>query len=207
MKYLFIIALLWPVAASAHPHAFIDTQTTLLYDAQHRLSAVREHWAFDQFYTEFALHDFGYEKGAPLNHDKLLELARENLKNLRDFQYFTYFENKAVKLGEARDIDAGLEANRVTMTFTVPLTVPLDLDAKAPVQLRVYDQSYYTAMLQAEHVPLQADGAPPPGCTATLIRPAPALAWKTLAEALDRNATAPDNLGIYFAETVKVSCS
>ena len=197
---LFLLGL--PSVAAAHPHAFIDLQTTLVLDGQGRLTAIREHWLFDQYYTEFALHDFAYGKNGVLDRDKLMELARENLKNLKDFSYFTYFPDPKPQLGTAGDIDSSLQDGRIALDFTLKLASPL----APPLSFRIYDPSYYTAMLHVESKPLVVQGGSPT-CHATLVKPKPSAAWSNLAKALDKNATAPDDLGTYFAEKVSLTCS
>ena len=198
---VFLSILLGPCAAAAHPHAFIDLKTTLVADAGGAVTAIKEHWLFDQYYTEFALHDFAYEQGGALNQGKLLELARENLKNLKDFHYFTRFDDPSIVTGDATAIGSRLEDGRIALEFTLPLAKP----AKPPFGVRIYDPSYYTAML---HVPDGAAlaGPAPKGCAVRLIKPNPNVVWVNLASALDRNAKAPDDLGTYFAEKVSLTC-
>lgn len=199
-----LVLLLAPCAAQAHPHAFIDLQTTLIYNPAGQLTALREHWLFDQYYTEFALHDFAYNKDGTLDRTKLLALATENLKNLKEFDYFTSFADPKIKLGTAADIDSKLEGKQIAMLFTVSLLTPID-PKRQPVGFKIYDPSYYTAMLHQKDGNVTQQGAPV-GCKAQLSKPNPNAVWVNLAAALDRNAKAPDNLGIYFAETVTVAC-
>lgn len=199
--FLFIL-LLWPFAASAHPHAFIDLKTTIVLNEKGEVTAIKEHWVFDQYYTEFALNDFAYKRGGALTHDKLMELAHENLKGLKEFSYFTYPKDKAVKLGDATDINSYMENKRIAMEFTLPLITP----TKPPFNFRIYDPSYYTAMLH-EKGGLTVNGTLPHTCNPHIIKPNPGTAWTSLAAALDRNAQAPDDLGTYFAETVSLTCN
>lgn len=185
----------------AHPHAYIDLQTTVIFDKDGQVTAIREHWLFDQFYTEFALHDFAYKKDGALDHDKLMALANENLKGLKDFSYFTYFNAPKPALGEARDVDSSLQKGQIAMEFTLQLDKPV----KPPISFRIYDPSYYTAMVHVQDRPVILQNAPT-SCHAVVITPKPAAAWKNMAQALDKNATGPDDLGTYFAETVKIAC-
>lgn len=201
---ILLLAIFYCSPAAAHPHAFIDLKTTLLFNAEGQLAAIREHWLFDQYYTEFALHDFAYKKSGALDQAKLLELANENLRNLKDFDYFTAFEDNGVKFGPIREIAAGLENKRVSMSFTLPLAKPLDPRAR-PIVFRIYDPSYYTAMLHQKPDGLAAENAPR-GCEMKIVRPMPDMVWTNLATALDKNATAPDDLGRYFAEKVTITC-
>ena len=61
--------------AHAHPHAWIDVKLEILFDTAGNIMGLRETWLFDEFYTEFALQDFGVGKDGKVHPDKLLELV------------------------------------------------------------------------------------------------------------------------------------
>ena len=201
LAFILLLIAVFPTTALAHPHAFIDLRTTLVLNEKGEVTAVKEHWIFDQYYTEFALHDFGYKKGGALDHDKVMELAHENLKGLKDFQYFTSFADKQIKVTDAADVNSYLEDNRIAMDFTLKLFAP----AKLPFAVRIYDPSYYTAMLHVKDG-LKIQGTLPNGCDSKILKSNPNTVWVNLASALDRNAKAPDDLGTYFAEKVSITC-
>lgn len=196
--------------AEAHPHAFIDLRTIVLVDDNGNLTGLKEHWIFDQFYTEFALHDFAYKKDGKLDHDKLLALAKENLHGLSDFSYFTYFQGHDNEMHTSlfkpvKTYDSYLEKKRIALDFTLEFEKPIPAKGQT-VTIKIYDPSYYTAMLHEEDPKaLQVEGGGGK-CTATLDKPKPDAAWQELAAALDRNAKAPDNLGVYFAEKIVLTC-
>jgi len=199
---LFLLLALWPLSASAHPHAFIDIRSTLHFNAAGELVAISEYWRFDQYYTEFALDDFKVNPKLKGQEAKLLELAAENLHNLKEFNYFTELKvgEKSIKLPKHTNVKSYLEGKQLVMEFTLPLEKPV----AAPLALRIFDPSYYTAMVYLEQNPVTLDAAP--HCKVDIAHPQPDSVWTTLASGLDKNATAPDDLGSYFAEKVSVIC-
>jgi len=226
--------------AVAHPHAWISVRTTIMLDSTDRVIAIREHWLFDKAYSAYALADFSPHKKDVFTEADLLPLAKENIANLKEYGYFTVFEDMrgaSVKLGEAEDIAGSYEQSppnerekvvlyatpqrmkkkfdmasvkQISMDFTIPLAVPVDLRGRN-VAYRIYDPTYYVDMTHYERNPVSFvrahDGAVVSTCQASVILPKTDQAMIFSAAALDKNATAPKDLGYYFSEKVSLSCS
>jgi len=64
-------------AAKAHPHAWIDLDSRLIFDDQGKLEAVELHWLFDEFYTAFIAGEFT-TSGLDNPSTFLQEVAAEN---------------------------------------------------------------------------------------------------------------------------------
>ena len=191
--------------ARAHPHAWIDVQSEILFDGQGRVTGLRQTWMFDEFYTEFALQDFGVGQKKTLDPKKLLELGRQNLDNLKPFGYFTFMDAGATRLTFSgyRDVASDITDNRIRLSFTLILENPVHPQKQA-VSYRIYDPSYYIDMKHVDKDGVTIRNAP--SCRATLERPKPDVAVIAMAGALDKNAKAPDDLGRFFAERVDLHC-
>lgn len=160
-----------------------------------------------------------------------------NLKEFSCFTVFEDAEGKSIKLEEAKDIASAYEkappsakqkvivyalpkgappekddasAKQIAMDFTVPLATPVDL-RKASATYRIYDPTYYVDMAHYEHDPVSfvsaTDGSPVASCHGKVELPKVDQAMIFNAAALDKNATAPNDLGYYFSEKVTLSCS
>jgi ABC-type uncharacterized transport system substrate-binding protein len=192
--------------AVAHPHAWIDIQTIVLFDSKGRITGLHERWLFDEFYTEFAIKDFALTAGGKIRPEKLLELAEGNLNNLKEYSYFTYLDADGMRqtFKSHENVTSTLEGKRIAMSFTLHLTKPID-PRTTTVSYRIYDPSYYVEM---KH--LAKDGVVISGnlgtCTTRLDIPKPDAAFVTLAAALDKNAKGPDDMGSFFAERVHIAC-
>ncbi len=198
------LAALMPRAALAHPHEWIDMRSAPVFDAAGHVVALHQEWLFDDYYGQLSLPDFDANGNKVLDHDELMTLARENLANLKDYDYFTEVTVNGAKTAFAGvgDIDSRLEKGRVFLSFTLNLGKGIDPRGSS-VSYRIFDPSYYIAMLHQKTEPVRIDRA---GCDYAINRPKPDAVWVTLAQGLDRNATAPDDLGRNFAETVTVTC-
>lgn len=203
---LALILILTPAAAHAHPHEWIDVRSGLVFSGGN-IVAIEQHWLFDTFYTALSLPDFDANGNKKLDPAELMELAQENLHNLRDFQYFTSVDvgGKPAVFSGVSGISSRLEGGRVALSFTLTLDKPVN-PVKTSVSYRIYDPSYYVSMRHEK-----AEGAitlkqAPLGCKYTLDIPSPDAVWVTLASSLDKNATAPDDLGKNFAEKVSITC-
>jgi ABC-type uncharacterized transport system substrate-binding protein len=166
--------------ALAHPHAWISVRTTVFVNEKGEATALREHWLFDKMYSAYAIEDFNPNKNGKFDAKDLIPLAKENLSNLKEYGYFTVFENgdgKAVGFKELKDIASVFEkvpalskkkeiiyatpkgqpanpppsdSKQISMDFTLTLNAPVDLRAKGAVY-RIYDPTYYVDMTHVDH--------------------------------------------------------
>ena len=172
------------------------------------VTGIREHWLFDKMYTAFALQDFDPNHNGKLDKDELMQLAAENLKGLKEFNYFTVVETadgKPVAMGEQTIMDSYLEKEQIAIDFTLPLREPLNITAHQIVY-RIFDPTYYIDMGHYEKEPVSFGAHAPKSCTYKITRPTVDISMIASAAALDKNAKAPSNFGYSFAEKVTVSC-
>lgn len=185
--------------AGAHPHAWIDVSVDVLFDPEGRVTALRENWLFDEYYTAAVM-----QKGSP---KKLDQLRERILRNLKDYGYFTRVQagDRPVALAVPAESSARIEGNRLLMSFTAPLAEPVDA-ARTALTYAIFDPTYFIEMLheaRADAIRL-VEGAP--GCRFRLIPPNPDPKAVAAASMLDRTQTGGDGLGVYFAEKVEIRC-
>jgi ABC-type uncharacterized transport system substrate-binding protein len=199
-------ALLAPTApATAHPHAWIDLDSRLIFDAEGRLEAVELDWLFDEFYTAFIAEEFvaaGIEPSVFLE-----QVAAENLANLRDYDYFTFLkqEGATLALGDVRRFETTIKGERLWLRFEVPLAEPADPAAGA-ISLAVYDPTYYIEVLYHEGVSPVLDGVDQDRCSVFVMPPTPTPEQIAMAFALDMTQTGENGLGRHFAEVAEIDC-
>jgi len=188
--------------ADAHPHEWLDFKVMPQFAKDGRITALRETWYFDSFYTELSMPDFDTNKNKKLDADELLALARDNVSNLKDFDYFTSVTAGGQKtaISHADDVTSHLSPDkRIVLEFTVHFKTP----AKTPLSYSIYDPSYYIEM---KHFKEGAITLSKEGCTSSITRPNPDSVYVALAKSLDKNAVAPENLGVNFAEKAVITC-
>jgi len=97
---------------------------------------MREHWLFDKMYSAYASRDYNPNKNGKFEAKDLLPLAKENISNLKDYNYFTVLEDKdgkAIKFKDVQDIASEFEtppptSKKNVVIYAVPKGVKPDDD-------------------------------------------------------------------------------
>ena len=205
LVFLFAVAGTRP--GSAHPHIWIDMQVELLFDADGLVTGLRQTWLADELYTAFATEGLDSDGDGKPDPAALNDLLAENLKNLKDYGYFTKVEGPRgpIATGDVETYSSTMRGRQLEMTFVLPLVAPHDPRAET-LRYAIYDPTYFISMLHAER-----DGAirlteAPDDCRFRVGKP-PATAYEiAMAAAVDRGGQLPQGMGEIFAETVTVAC-
>jgi ABC-type uncharacterized transport system substrate-binding protein len=92
-----VAALTCSGAVQAHPHVWVTTETTVLYD-NGTIIGLRQKWSFDEFYTSMALQGLDTNNDGVYDRSELAELAKVNMDGLKEFDYFTVVKLVTEKL-------------------------------------------------------------------------------------------------------------
>ncbi len=206
-----IATLAMPASLGAHPHVFVEAQVTVVFDAEGSLG-IKLDWYYDDLFSLLVTTDLGVD----MDGDLVLTSAEQDLLDAQITAWppeyagdLEVMQGDAVlALGEKRDH---------TMTYADGLfheahlrPVPQLADAEAPLRIRVFDPSFYTAYdLRG---PVLIEGRT--DCTAEII-PADIDAAYALAESLlggqQASDVGPDDyfpaIGDAFADTIVVTCA
>jgi len=190
--------------ANAHPHAFIDVQSTLRFSSAGMVMAIEEEWFFDELYTGFVIEDMA--NGKKVTPQVVNGFGARVIENLQPFDYFTSLTagGKKVKLGTVTEYKSEMIGKRLRLHFTIPLPAPIDPVA-VPTKLSVYDPTYFIEMRFTDTKSIRLQDAPAV-CQAKLERAKPSESTISKAFAMDRGAAADDTLGRLFADTVALAC-
>jgi len=177
-------ALLAAGAGSAHPHMWIDARAAIELDAQHRITAVRQVWLFDEMFGAYATQGLKKGKGGTLPADTLKGMADDWMKALGEpiSHYFTRVtvDGKTATFAAPRDarVDWNPKTTRLTLSFTLPLATPVAPGADG-AQVDIYDPTYFVAYAFDEKGAVSLAGADTAACTAAYRKPKE-LDWKTM---------------------------
>lgn len=136
-----LLAVLLPVAARAHPHVFVDNTMDVVFDGQ-GLSGIRVTWKFDPMASMQYLADLDPDGDGVLTR-KEWEAQREDIAGfLAEERFFLYVmvNGNTVPVTAVRDFTATYTDGVLTYSFFAPLAVPRG----SRVLVAVYDPSYYT---------------------------------------------------------------
>jgi ABC-type uncharacterized transport system substrate-binding protein len=196
----------------AHPHVWATVRSEIVFGPNHQITDIRHAWTFDEFYTAMAIEGLDTNKDGVYSKEELQPLAKVNVESLKDFDYFTFVhlegeDDKMLPLKPPVDYWVDYEKSVLTLHFTLPLEKPVDPHGK-PVEVDVYDPSFFVAFGFATEKPVTLAGADTKGCTADITLPDPETAAdaKALTESFFSQLGPNSNFGSQFAQTVTVKC-
>ncbi|MCR4282845.1 MAG: DUF1007 family protein, partial [Bauldia sp.] len=165
--------------AEAHPHVFVDAKAEIVFDAQGRITAVRNIWQFDEAFTSYATLNLDANNDGELSQEELEPLAKTNVESLQEFDFFTYLTigEHEVTFVPPTEYFLQFHDQRLTLYYTLPLATPAAVEA--PAKLEVFDPEYFVAFTFTPEEPAKLDGAPA-GCT-TEFQPPGELDAQTMA--------------------------
>lgn len=193
--------------AAAHPHVWIDSKTTLLFDAEQRVAALEIVWRFDEFYSIYAIEGLDKNDDGVLEPAELQPLAQLNVTSLKDYRYFTYVRvnGQDTAYGEVVDYSSRFEDGILSLRFVLPLEEPVD-PRIAQLSFTSFDPSFYISIEPQREAPVTLSGTVPEGCEVLLER-GDETESLNLAESLFVDATAADSLAAEFASRAALDCA
>lgn len=197
-------------AAEAHPHVWVAARSEIVFDQNHRLSAIRQTWTFDQEYSAFAVLGLDSHRDHKPDPDKLAELARTNLASLAEWNWFTGLKVNGAKASFAPPVEPAqtYADGRLTLSFLLPLKAPAVVKVMA---LETDDPSFFVAFNLADGPDAVRLVDAPPGCSMNVHRPAKPAAEgvQILADAVAQTLAAnvdAASVGADFTPRVLVAC-
>lgn len=203
--------LLLPLAATAHPHGWIDLRMRLVLDDEGRLEALQQSWRLDPFYSLVVLEELEREQGDGGLEAALDQLGSEMRDNLSPQDYFTELQlgDQRLGLGEVEEYTVIAREGRIEFVFLLPLTEPIAIEGEA-LSYRVFDPTYYIEVVHDAEGDSPLDDAlvvaGELACETRILAAEPDPERVMEAAMLDVDDTAESGLGRHFAETGEVVC-
>ncbi len=156
--------------ALAHPHIFVDSRSSVVFDSTGAITAVRHAWTFDEGFTAFAIQGLDTDGDGTYTRDELAELAQVNVESLHEFDFFTFASSDTddIAFGTPRDYWLVYDGTRLTLHFTLPVEKAFDAKSE-PFSFVVYDPSYFVAFDLPAQAPIELAGGDP-RCTVSIKR-------------------------------------
>jgi ABC-type uncharacterized transport system substrate-binding protein len=151
--------------ADAHPHVWITMRSDVVFDDKGEVNGIAVEWTFDDGYAQLALDGLDSNGDGVYSQSELEPLTQENLKSLKDYNYFVVprVNGKVVTIGDPVDYGQIYSNGKLELHFTVPLTAPVN-PHKVEFQYKVYDPEFFIAMDYVEQDPVGIQGTMPQGC-------------------------------------------
>lgn len=204
----------WAAAtpAMAHPHVWIQMQSSVVFNDQGQISAVKLTWTFDDSYTQVALDGLDKNANGTYEPEELAPLTQENLESLKDYNFFTYvrFDGKAQALAAPVDTGQTYSDDKLRLHFELPLVTPVD-PTKGEFVLKVYDPEFFISFEYAGADPLTLTGKVPAPCK-PVVKPLPSDAEVEQTRAMlstkgpDWKPEEEEDFGALFAQPATIQC-
>ena len=196
------LALARSPAAEAHPHMWVTTQVTVVYD-RGAFTGLHHKWIFDEFYATAAIEGLDKNNDGKYDREELAELAKVNIEGLKDFEYFTFpkLAGEPLKVGDVTDYWLEHKDGVLSLHFTLPFAQPVLVDAKG-LTFTVQDPTFYIAFEPSKTDAVTLGAGAPKGCKIGIRE-----AGKGQSAPGETASAQLGAFGISAAKTVSVDCS
>ncbi|HWC92259.1 MAG TPA: DUF1007 family protein [Pseudolabrys sp.] len=200
-------AVLVAAPARAHPHIWVTMHSELVYAPDGSVTGIRQHWAFDDMFSAFAVQGLEAKDTGAFSRAELAPLAKTNVESLKEYDYFTFATadgNKAPFGDPLPDYFADYKDSVVTLHFTLPFKTPVK--AKL-LKIDIYDATIFVDFSFAKDKPVALVGAP--GACKLDVVPPREMTWAEGKALSDIPADQPNTLmawGAQFANKILVNC-
>ncbi|GAA3906435.1 DUF1007 family protein [Gibbsiella dentisursi] len=191
---------------AAHPHSFIDINTTLVVK-DGKLQGLKMVWVMDEITSADLLYD---AQNAKSDSEIWKKLAAEVMANVLGQHYFTdiYRDGKPVKyLNLPPEYHLSRQGNQAVLEFILPLATPQPLAGK-PFEISTYDPTYFVDMSYKDEKAIHLPAEIAQQCKFTLKTPKPDASLQAYALSLDKNDSPGEDmaLGQQFAQRITLQC-
>lgn len=151
--------------AHAHPHVWITMRSDVVFNEKAEIAGIAIEWSFDDGYTQMALDGLDTNGDGVYSQSELDPLTQENLKSLKDYNYFVVprVDGKVVAITDPTEYGQIYSNGKLELHFTVPLAAPVD-PRKVEFLYKIYDPEFFIAMDYVQEDPVGVVGDMPKGC-------------------------------------------
>jgi ABC-type uncharacterized transport system substrate-binding protein len=198
-----VISLACVLPAAAHPHVWVTATSELIYAPDGSITGIRQHWAFDDMFSAFAVQGLAGKEKGKFSRAELAPLAKTNVESLKEYAYFTYATADGKKTPFADPLpDYWLDYKDAILTLNLTLPFQQPVTAK-DLRVEVYDPTYFIAFELAKQAPVQLVGAPA-ACKLAVEWPRELTFLE--GKRLSNNPEGMTNWGSHFANKILVKC-
>lgn len=202
--YSLFLGLFVSCGVLAHPHAFIDMQTTPIIE-NNQLTGLSMKWTLDEASSSAVIYDMKQAK----TKNEQQKLIDDVMGNIVSEHYFSYLydtqHNKIKYSSHPKNYGVKIQGLQLQYYFDVPLAHPQQLE-KNTFSLQTYDPTYYVAMTYTSKSAVDFS-ALPKNCQEKLIEPNVDEKIQAYASSLDKSQkNEDDSLGVMFAQKIIIQC-
>ncbi len=151
--------------AAAHPHVWLDSVVTFVFDGD-RLTALRLTWSFDEFFGTAIIRRFDENRNGRFEPAENTKLEAGAFSALKDYGYFLHItaDGKPVAITQISGFQGSVRNNQLVYDFTATLPEAID-PATAEFVIRLYDETYFVEVSLDASDPVRFSGMAPGRCS------------------------------------------
>ncbi|MFM2480577.1 DUF1007 family protein [Celerinatantimonas sp. YJH-8] len=202
--FLMLLLSAWSLTLQAHPHSWIEQQTTLIGDEQH-ITQLKMRWSFDKITTAYTLE--GEDLKGAQRAKTLKKVADQIAAHMMPDHYFTYFyqDQTPLRYHVVRHADAELIDHKLILEFTITLSKPQPY-TQHPLKLMIFDPSYYVDMYWNNAADIKLTAPVAKHCQSQLLEPHPSQKDINYAMSIPADADPDYPLGQLFTQKLILRC-
>ncbi len=146
-RLLGLLFFLLPHPLLAHPHVWADVRTEITVEAGY-VEGLWSTWTFDEVFSQVILMDHDTDGNGRFSAPENTILKKGYFDNLRIYRYFTHLAlgSRSLETPTPNQFQGSVTSDgRVVFRFFLPLG--LRLDAKTPLAVSFYDDTFFTDMI------------------------------------------------------------
>lgn len=155
-SFFFILLFVFRSVTSlhAHPHVFIDTTVTAVFDDA-GITGFQIQWLFDEMFSSMIMNDFDENNDVRFSSHEIENIEENAFSNLKNFHYFSYIkaDGKEYPIDKVVDFSASLINERLIYSFFIPCRIGAQ-NSETVVTLSVYDETYYCDVAFDKETPI-----------------------------------------------------
>jgi ABC-type uncharacterized transport system substrate-binding protein len=160
IRLIFLMLFLMPGnPLFSHPHMFIDTEITFLFEAS-KLKGFWVEWYFDEIFTASIRLDYDADRNGEFDAREVGDIRDNAFVNLRHYHYFIsiFHKNGVHQVVEVENFSARLEDNRLVYRFFVPFEREATA-AGEDLKILVFDDTFFCDIVYLPENPIHVEGA------------------------------------------------
>lgn len=139
------------IASIAHPHVFLSTYTTFVFDMQGNITGINVKWIFDENFSATIKLDYDKNKDGKFSKEEVGKLKNQAFSALKDHNYFTYinYNDNRYEVNNVNNFNAKIKDGKIVYYFFIPFKAEATNSYKT-ISVSMYDKSYYIALNPAK---------------------------------------------------------
>jgi ABC-type uncharacterized transport system substrate-binding protein len=142
-KLLFLLLVLFTFSAYAHPHMFITSETTFVFNSE-KLEGFFVEWTFDEMFSSTIISEYDKDRSGSFDVKETAVVKKNAFDYVSESKFFINMKinGKTKTIKKVSKFTAKIRNNRLVYRFFVPLSIKAE-KKDTTVNFSVFDETFY----------------------------------------------------------------